>query len=352
MKKLTDTDIIKIVEEDNYKVNNIDYSNGNRGGKIHITCPENHSYEVLWRVFRRGARCRQCRSESTKKDINEIIESISLEKYTLISKKYVNNTSKLKIKCNKDHSYNASWKEWKMGNRCPQCWEDRRYPHNSFSLEKAKDILKSLNLTYISGDYENIDSILIFKDENGKIGKKSLKNIQKSPYAINRFTYSKPQEEIKEYILKLNFNIRYNDRIAIKPKELDIYIKEKSFAIEFNGLYWHSEAAKKGYRHHTDKYKQCKEKNIKLFAIYSDEWFTKKDLVKAMIRYRLGILPKTKLRASKLEIRKLNKNKEFKDFFEEFHLDGHTQASFAYGLFYNDIMVSLLVLEEMDTISA
>lgn len=32
-----------------------------------------------------------------------------------------------------------------------------------------------------------------------------------------------------------------NDRKVLDGKELDVYLPEKNLAIEFNGLYWHSD---------------------------------------------------------------------------------------------------------------
>jgi hypothetical protein len=78
-----------------------------------------------------------------------------------------------------------------------------------------------------------------------------------------------------------------------------------------------------------------------LLAIFEDEWTNKQDLVKAMIRHRLGVLG-TKLRASKLDLRRLDTNAHFESFFERNHLDGHARASYAYGLFLGDKLISCL----------
>jgi hypothetical protein len=55
--------------------------------------------------------------------------------------------------------------------------------------------------------------------------------------------------------------IRYNDRRAIHPRELDIYIPERKIAFEYDGKNWHDEAE--------DAIKDafCLEKNIKLYRI-------------------------------------------------------------------------------------
>ena len=59
--------------------------------------------------------------------------------------------------------------------------------------------------------------------------------------------------------------------------ELDIFIPDLNFAIEYNGIYWHSEKFRKengsSNRYSIfEKTKQCEDKGIVLFHIYEDEW--------------------------------------------------------------------------------
>lgn len=87
-----------------------------------------------------------------------------------------------------------------------------------------------------------------------------------------------------------------------------------------------------------NKFLLCKEKSIKLFMVFEDEWANsiKRELIKTMIKYRLNLFDGTRLFARKLELRRLDKNTLFKEFFQNNHLDGHTNAQYAYGLFYNN----------------
>ena len=86
-----------------------------------------------------------------------------------------------------------------------------------------------------------------------------------------------------------------------------------------------------------------KEQEGKRFlGIFSDEWDSKKELIQAMVRWRLNKFTGKTLRASKLQIKKLDKNKDFDFFFARNHLDGHSTASFAYGLFDGDKLIQCL----------
>lgn len=80
-------------------------------------------------------------------------------------------------------------------------------------------------------------------------------------------------------ILKNNYNI-------IPPKELDIYIPEFNIAIEFNGLYWHSDKFivanhdMTSYDYHYQKWELCKDKGIQLLFVWEDDWEEDKETIK------------------------------------------------------------------------
>jgi len=81
--------------------------------------------------------------------------------------------------------------------------------------------------------------------------------------------------------------IIYNSRSIIKPYELDIYLPDIKFAIEFNGLYWHCDLNKpKDY--HLMKTEMCEELGIELFHIFEDEWIYKQEIIKSMILEKIN----------------------------------------------------------------
>lgn len=329
--------MIDYIEKEGYKVLSFFYDK--KYSKFEVLCPKNHKKTITWKYFKRGDRCRTCSNKSKKNKIEDIKASFLSENFLVLSDFYENNKQKLKYKCPKKHVGYITWKEWNAGNRCSECWkEELKNGTRKRTIEEVKLQIKELGFEYISGNYENCKSELKIKNKNGKIAKKSLYNLQRSPFIEKDASkYSKPQEEIFDFIKTIySGKIEYNARNILDKKELDIYIPELNVGIELNGLYWHSEACKKGYRHHTDKYKECKEKNIKFLAIYVDEWYGKQKLIKAMIKNRINIKTKYKKRASNLKLIKLHKNKEYSAFFEKYHLDGHTKASFAYALIDNN----------------
>lgn len=156
--------------------------------------------------------------------------------------------------------------------------------------------------------------------------------------------FSKAEKEVVEWLRDVyDGEIAENTRSIIAPKELDIYLPEKNFAIEYNGLYWHS-GERIDKRTHLDKTISCREKGIKLFHIFSDEWEYKRDIVKSMILHRLGMSMGI-VYARKCEVRKVEKE-QGREFFEKCHISGDNRASAYFGLFYGDRLRACLSLKK------
>ena len=136
-----------------------------------------------------------------------------------------------------------------------------------------------------------------------------------------------------------------NDRIQIKPKELDIYIPKIKLAIEFHGLYWHSELQGKDKNYHLNKYLECKSKGIKLIQIFEDEWDNKKEIIKNIILNKFGKLS-NKIDINVCNIREIND--EFNEFLENNHINGSINSDINIGLYYNNELVSLLSINKIE----
>lgn len=95
---------------------------------------------------------------------------------------------------------------------------------------------------------------------------------------------SKGEEQVYKFVRKLLCSevIIRNDRTKIKPKELDIYIPKLKIALEFNGVYWHSDE-KKGKDHRIEKTNLCKELGIDLVHVEELDWKNNTSMIKSKI---------------------------------------------------------------------
>ena len=160
------------------------------------------------------------------------------------------------------------------------------------------------------------------------------------------FTQSLPEEEITNFIKKFmpNEPVLNNVRSLIYPKELDIYIPSKKLAIEFNGLYWHSESQGKDKRYHLDKTLACNEQGVRLVHIFEDEWRDKQQIVKNRLKHLLGLTPH-KIFARKCEVRNVP-NALATKFLNKYHIQGAVNASVNLGLFYKNRLVALMTFSK------
>jgi len=145
--------------------------------------------------------------------------------------------------------------------------------------------------------------------------------------------------EIHDYLISFNINIEKRNRSILNGLELDIYLPDYKLAIECNGVYWHNELFK-DKKYHLNKTLKCKENGINLIHIWEDDWNNKKDIVKSILRYKIGVID-NKIWARKCEI-KVIKNNEYKKFLNNNHIQGFASSSYNIGLYYENELVSLM----------
>lgn len=131
------------------------------------------------------------------------------------------------------------------------------------------------------------------------------------------------------------------DKNILEGKELDIYIPSKNIAIEYDGLYWHSNhMLNYDYKYHFNKMINCKNKGIQLIHVFDDEFAFKEKLVISRIKSILGIFDHT-VYARKCLIKQVSKEIS-KEFLNENHIQGNCNSKYQYGLYYNNELISLM----------
>ncbi|MBR4316776.1 MAG: hypothetical protein IKP65_07450 [Alphaproteobacteria bacterium] len=158
------------------------------------------------------------------------------------------------------------------------------------------------------------------------------------PHMTNHSYFEK---EILEFIKSIyDGEVISNDRSFIAPYELDIYIPEKKIAIEFDGLFWHNEKSGKDKNYHLNKTELCEKKDVQLIHIFEDEWLEKKDIIKSIIKSKLGIYDK-RIYARRCIIKEID-NKTKDAFLESNHLQGKDNSKIKFGLYYENELVSIM----------
>lgn len=159
---------------------------------------------------------------------------------------------------------------------------------------------------------------------------------------------SDAENELADFISSLVPETRVlRSAMDVIPKlELDIYLPERHIAIEYCGLYWHSEiAGKKPYYHHS-KLGLCEKAGIRLVTIFEDEWLTKRPVVEAMLRNLLG-RNERKINARSCQVVKLD-SATANAFLNNNHIQGRGRSVARYGLMHDGELVSVMTFQNSE----
>jgi hypothetical protein len=135
-----------------------------------------------------------------------------------------------------------------------------------------------------------------------------------------------------------------SDRTILGNKELDIYIPDSRFAIEANGLYWHSHVDFTNSKRHLEKTDKSLASGIQLMHITDQQWLTKSDIVQSMILNSLGY-SKVRIPARKCNVKHIS-IEDAKVFCDTNHINGYTNASVKYGAFHEGTLVMVMTFSK------
>lgn len=320
--------------------------------KIDIFCKKHNEYfNQNISSHKRGTGCPKCGKEKSDKAKNKTHEQFLKEvvelwgdKWDLSKLFYKGSDSKVTVGCKEHGFFEISPGNFLSGKGCKKCATEQLKSNTEDFIKKAIEVHGD---TY---DYSKVDYINSVTPVT--IICKKHKEFQQIPNGhLNgngcRFCtnyVSKAEQEIAD-ILKVHFpDLEQSNKKVLEGRELDIYIPSKKVAIEYNGLYWHSELHKdKNY--HLDKLNSCKDKGIKLIQIFEDEWLNKKEIVLSRLFNILGITERI-IYARKCEVRQVD-SKTTTKFLDENHIQGKLGAKARLGLYYENELVSLMTFGEL-----
>ena len=137
---------------------------------------------------------------------------------------------------------------------------------------------------------------------------------------------SKAEKEIVDYLVDKGIHVDPSNRKILRGAELDLYIPSHNMAIEYNGLFYHTERSGKDRNYHYNKWFQCKQLGIQLIQVWENDWNKDKELVKKMLLHKLRISNDRKVFARKTNVSMVN-TAVAKEFLEANHIQGFASGS-------------------------
>jgi len=363
-KKLTTEDFIRearVVHGDRYDYSKANYTNNKT--KVTIVCKEHGDFLQAPYSHKIGQGCPKCGSRKSidarrfkTEDFIERSKVVHGDRYDYSKVDYKTSDEKVTIICKEHGGFLQTANSHIQGHGCKRCGiqitteasRGRKLPpaHNKDTtetfIEKAKKVHGG-KYDYCNANYKaTAEKVTIICKEHGEFVQSPMNHLQGCgcPKCSN-YGPSNGELEVLEFIKSIyDGEVLPSERSLIAPKELDIVIPGKGIAIEFNGLYWHSEENGKDKNYHLDKTKACEAKGYQLIHIFENEWLTKRSIVESRLRAKLG-LTERRIYARKCSIREVS-SVITKKFLIDNHIQGNSVSSVKYGLIYENELVAVM----------
>lgn len=159
---------------------------------------------------------------------------------------------------------------------------------------------------------------------------------------------SKKQQQIAEFIKTITNDVHENiTQVLSGQKEIDIFVPSKKLAIEFNGLYWHSEkillSVGKTKTADNDKRKELNSLGFRYIGIMEDEWDNVPEIVKSRLENLLGI--SKRVYARKCTISEIS-SKDASTFCKTNHIQHAGRSNVRYGLYHDNELISVMTFSK------
>lgn len=349
-KKYSTFDVIerfKTIHGDRYDYAKFEYRNNKLIPGI-IICREHGEFQQNRMHHEKGSGCPVCanvpvggfKRKTNQQFLDEMVELFG-NVYDFSKFEYINNKTHSIVKCSIHGDFSKTPKALLLGQGCPACSGKKKLTKENIQIRL--DNIHGANkynvdqFDYINNKTKGVVNCSTHGNWETRID--NLLNLeQRCPKCAS--INSKSELELQEFITSLGLEQINNSRNIITPLELDIYIPSKNIAIEFNGLYYHSELSGKDKHYHLNKTNLCTDKNIQLLHIFEDEWIDKKELWKSVIKSKLGMIDH-RIYARKCEVRKVSTHDAGK-FLSENHLQGSSNSSVKLGLYHNNSLVAIM----------
>ena len=346
-----------------YDYSKVNYKNASK--KVAIICPKHGEFLKSPQKHLLGQGCPKCIKEKhNEKKYESFLTFLNKAKtvhgdkysYEKSSEGFITNRSKITITCKKHGDFLQQAASHLHGCGCPRCAQEERSRKQAIDTEtfiqRAKKVFPEYD--YTKTNYVNrntpIQIVCHSTFKNGKehgeflvLPSKFLERGMHCPHCSRHTSW--PEMEVYDFICGLvgKENVLIHNRTILEGVEIDMYIPTLKIGIEFNGLYWHSDAIDHiNKESHIVKTNKCEELGIRLIQIFSDEFFEHKDIVFSKIKHLLGLNTENrKIMARKTKIKEINFSVA-KQFLDIYHIQGSCNSTIYLGAFYNDELIGVM----------
>ena len=310
---------------------------------IIVTCDKHGDFRATPNAFLTGhSGCSSCSgSKLTSESFTARAKITHGERYDYTNSKVAGYHGIVKIACQEHGEFEQTPNNHLQGKGCPKCIGKMVSDTESFVMAARE----------VHGDkYDYTEAEYVTAVRKVKIACHKHGIFEQTPANHNggngcpkcSTKISKPETALFDFVISIAPDARRSDRTVISPQELDIVVPGAMVAIEFNGLYYHSdrnEGRKDSYHH--DKMIAAKKTGYRLIQVWEDDWRDNRSVVEKTLKHILGVTDK-KTFARKCEIVILSL-RDVAQFFTSNHLQGCSRQGLAYALQSEGITVAAMI---------
>lgn len=140
-------------------------------------------------------------------------------------------------------------------------------------------------------------------------------------------------------LLSSHVQCEHHNRIAVKPREIDIFVPSKRLGVEHNGCFWHSELQGRDKNYHISKQLAAEACGVRLIQLWDYEWKFRQPQVSSLLLAAIGVFDSV-IYGRDTEARSITVQ-QARTFLEINHLHGYSASRDCVGLFFNDCLVAV-----------
>lgn len=271
----------------------------------------------------------------------EITEHFDGEGYNVINIDRQGSEIVVEFICPRGDEHSITWSAWKFQNqRCGICFGN----NGKITIGKVREDFEAADYILLTTEYKDQMTPLKYICPKGHKEETTWKYWQRGCRCPKcRPNISKGEQEVKDIFKEFS---PVKTTSLISPFEIDIYFPDHKVAVEYCGLYYHSEAQERlegRTTYHYNKMKMCDKEGVRLITLFEDEWQSNKEICVSRIKNALGVVEE-RIYARKCEIKEVPQD-ESAAFFRANHIQGSARGiKKTFGLYYNNELVYVLAL--------
>lgn len=329
------------VHGDRYDYSKFSVINGDT--PVEMVCRTHGSFMQSPYSHAAGKGCPSCASEASRirqlipqEEAFEKLKSRWKGRYSYEGSTYCGRDENIEVVCHLHGKFTATYGNHVSGSGCPLCGRleasEKRLLEERLVISRIKKV-HGARYNYDNFVYSGMKSKSIINcKKHGDFLQTAEGHIVGYGCPSCATPVSKGEQEVFEFIKSVCPDAVQSDHTVLGKRELDIFVPSKNLAIEFNGVYWHSDKIK-DRKYHYNKYRDCRDKGIRLIQFTDVDWEQKKENMKSILLHAVGrsVGDKEKVNARQCEIVEM-KAKETKDFYNKNHPQGYASNLINYGL--------------------